>query len=69
MTTDPKYRLTLRALPGKVPVANRLRRLLKTLLRAYGFRCERVEDMAEIPQFRNSGIRPETAEDKARRAS
>lgn len=39
--TDPQsvYRLTLQAGPGSVPPQVRLRRLLKTLLRGYGFRC------------------------------
>jgi len=50
-----RYRLTLRALPGDTPVAIRLRHVLKGLLRAWGFRCERVEQLhqeteADAPQ-------------------
>lgn len=40
MTADrPIYVLTLRPLPGPIPDAIRLRRLLKLLLRALGLRC------------------------------
>ena len=38
-------RLTLRALPDAAPAAVRLRRLLKTLIRCYGFRCLQVEEV------------------------
>ncbi len=48
----PLYRLTLRALVTKLrggedraPIANRLRFLLKTLLRQQGFRCVRFEEL------------------------
>jgi len=40
-----RYRLTLRALPSDTPVAIRLRHILKGLLRAWDFRCERVEQL------------------------
>lgn len=40
-------RLILRPLPDEVPVEIRLRRLLKSLLRAYGFRCESVETIPD----------------------
>ena len=35
--------LTIRTLPGADDPAPRLRRLLKAMLRGYGFRCERIE--------------------------
>jgi hypothetical protein len=38
-------RLTLRAERQDVPAIVRLRRLLKALLRGYGFRCVRIEEM------------------------
>lgn len=38
-------RLTVRALKSDVPAINRLRSLLKTMLRAYEFRVESVEDV------------------------
>jgi hypothetical protein len=45
---QPKYRLELQAQPGPVDPVLRLRRLLKALLRAYGFRCLSV---AEVPSI------------------
>jgi len=39
MTPKPKITLTLESVPCDVPVANRLRSILKRLLRSYGFRC------------------------------
>lgn len=45
-----RYRLTLQAVPDQVPVILRLRQALKTLLRAYGFRCENVEELASRRQ-------------------
>jgi hypothetical protein len=39
--------IVLRPLPDTVPVSVRLRRALKALLRQYGFRCLKVEDVAE----------------------
>lgn len=41
----PTFALTLQALPDPsgVPVANRLRRLLKAALRSYGFRCITIQ--------------------------
>lgn len=39
MTTRPTYTLTIRAEPGHVPIPSRLKRLLKSLLRSFGFRC------------------------------
>lgn len=44
----PTYRLTLRAEParhGEPAPALRLRRLLKLLLRGFGFRCVRAEEI------------------------
>jgi hypothetical protein len=41
----PVYRLTLEALPDDVPAHVRLKRVLKGLLRGYGFRCVRVEQV------------------------
>ncbi len=43
---DPDFVLRLRPLPGwPGPLAVRLRRLLKTALRAYGFRCVKAEEV------------------------
>jgi hypothetical protein len=41
----PAYRLTIRALPCPVPATVRLRRLLKSLLRAWDFQCVAVEEL------------------------
>jgi hypothetical protein len=42
--------LHLVSVPCEVPVANRLRSVLKRLLRDYGFRCIRIDgDGAEMP--------------------
>jgi hypothetical protein len=42
--------LHLVSVPCEVPAANRLRSVLKRLLRDYGFRCIRIEgDGAEMP--------------------
>ena len=37
--TEPKYEIVLRAEGAGPPTINRLRRLLKAALRAYGLRC------------------------------
>jgi hypothetical protein len=43
-----RYTLTIEAMHDDVPAANRLRRLLKAMLRGgYGFRCLRVTDGGE----------------------
>ncbi len=39
-STDVAFTLTIRALKSDVPVYVRLRRILKSLLRTYDFRCE-----------------------------
>jgi hypothetical protein len=46
----PRYRLDLVALPDPegVPPANRLRRLLKALLRGWGFRCIRAVEVRPV---------------------
>jgi hypothetical protein len=41
----PRYQLLLEAQPGDVPAILRLRRLLKTLLRGYGFRCISAQEL------------------------
>jgi hypothetical protein len=42
----PAIRLTIRSVPNQaVPEAARLKRLLKALLRGYGFRCLGIEDI------------------------
>jgi hypothetical protein len=38
------FRLEIVALPDDVSAIIRLRRFLKTLLRGYGFRCQRIEE-------------------------
>ncbi len=40
-----KYTLTIESTPDNVPAINRLRRLLKALIRAYGFRCLEVVEV------------------------
>jgi hypothetical protein len=50
--TGCDVKLTLRPLSGTVPASVRLRRALKTLLRAFGLRCLRVED---VPQSQDAG--------------
>ena len=42
---QPRYRLELQAQPGPVDPVLRLRRVLKALLRAYGFRAVFVEEI------------------------
>jgi hypothetical protein len=42
-----RIRLTLEAMPDDVPADNRLRRLLKMMKRAYGFRMVMIEDAPE----------------------
>ena len=44
---QPCFRLMLRALPRAVPTVVRLRRLIKTFLRCYGFECV---DACELPR-------------------
>ena len=44
LMSKPKYTLTLEAQPSKVPATVRLRRLLKTMLRSYGFRCTAIRE-------------------------
>lgn len=39
----PQIQLTLESVPSTVPVAIRLRSVLKRLLRTYGFRCTRID--------------------------
>lgn len=42
-----RYRLVIVSIPHAVPVSVRLRRMLKALLRAWGFRCESVVEVAQ----------------------
>jgi hypothetical protein len=65
MKPGEKVRLTLRALPGPSPPINRLRSALKTLLRAYGFRCLCAEWLPEKPM---SGPNPKPEEFISNRA-
>jgi hypothetical protein len=48
----PRFRLVVRAEPGCVPALIRLRRLLKGLLRGYGFRALEV---AHLPESQPDG--------------
>jgi hypothetical protein len=43
------YRLTVEALPGDVPAPVRLKRLLKGVLRGYGFRCLEAREVPSGP--------------------
>jgi hypothetical protein len=47
MTRPERYLLTLEAPPGDVPAAVRLRRFLKSALRAHGLRCVSARPDAE----------------------
>ncbi len=62
-----RFRLTLRDLPDDLPVAIRLRHVLKCLLRAWAFRCERVEEMAaanenQAPTAKANSVHTDQAE-------
>ncbi len=43
--TGQQFRLTVRDLGGSPPAAIRLRQLLKSLLRAWRFKCELIETL------------------------
>ena len=45
MTAKPRYRIEVEALPSEVPATARLKRLLKSMLRAYQLRCVSVEEV------------------------
>jgi hypothetical protein len=47
---DHLYELTLRALPDRTPGHVRMRRLLKHLLRTWGFRLERIRYPRSLDQ-------------------
>src|SRR5262245_57248348 len=49
MTSHPRYRLTLAARPSGIPPAQRARRALKVLLRAFDLTCERFEELPADP--------------------
>jgi hypothetical protein len=46
-TGRPRYRLTFEALPGTVPVAARVRALLKRALRSFGLKCIAAVELTE----------------------
>jgi hypothetical protein len=46
MTRAPDYHLVLRPLRSDVPAVIRLRKALKMLLRDFGLRCVRIEQVA-----------------------
>ncbi len=48
MNTEERYILILRPLTDDVPVAVRLRRALKFLLRCFGLRCVRIETIPPV---------------------
>jgi|GEM_PF-5629600 len=54
-TEQSAYRITLVALSGDPPAIVRLRRALKTLLRAYRLRCRLVEALPAPPGKRHLG--------------
>jgi hypothetical protein len=49
MVDGPRYRLTLAAQRSDVPAIQRLRALLKSLGRTYGFRCNLAEELPAKP--------------------
>jgi hypothetical protein len=52
--THTHYRITFKAQPDAVPEIVRLRRLLKTALRAYRFQCLAIEEFQTPPQTQAS---------------
>jgi hypothetical protein len=53
----PLYRLIFRPEPGeRIPDPIRLRKLLKILLRGYGFRAVRIEELSSVAQETSQGI-------------
>jgi hypothetical protein len=42
---QPSFCITIRATPGTVPVTIRLRRLVKTALRAFGFKVLEIREL------------------------
>lgn len=54
---EPDIHLTLRPLPDTVPVAVRLRHVLKRLLRDHRFRCIRI-DWHKAPEDAQEGEQP-----------
>jgi hypothetical protein len=56
MSSEPRFRLTLRSEPSSVPTPVRLRKLLKHELRWLRFRCEALEELpAEREQTSERG--------------
>jgi hypothetical protein len=50
VSDEPRYRLTLAAQRSNVPAIQRIQALLKSLGRAYGFRCILAEELpSELP--------------------
>jgi hypothetical protein len=48
---QPRYRITLRALPGgESPPATRLKLALKVLLRRFGLKCEFIEEVKPLQE-------------------
>jgi hypothetical protein len=47
---SPEYVVRLKALPDAVPAAVRLKRALKCLLRSFGLRAVRVEELPASPE-------------------
>ena len=41
---DKLFMITIRSIPSSTPAINRLRRLLKVLLRSFGYRVVRIEE-------------------------
>jgi hypothetical protein len=41
----PRFTLVIESVPHEVPVVNRLRRLLKAMLRGYGLRCVAIQEI------------------------
>ena len=58
---QPRYHLVLQALPDGVPAPVRLRRLLKALLRGYGFRCLAAEEVVTEEEGAARGVLPDPA--------
>lgn len=57
-----RYKLILLALADDVPVEIRLRRVLKSLLRQYGFKCKSVKRVGNSSlEPRSRGLRGSTA--------
>lgn len=55
MAEPPRYRVTVVATGDGPPAIIRLRHLLKAMLRAWGLRCVKVEELTDPPPKEGPG--------------